>query len=386
MAFPDALRPLMGDREFWSDFLREDVYRKAYPTLGNRPSGGFFFGVDLPITPTFRLCLQRWNMYPWFDLYLINSELEARRESWRECYDVSSGPLRLPHWLRWEELDLFGRCLALRDPEWPHPGPLVLFLSFAAPVTCDQDATFAFPLLEGAWGALGLFTGRRLDRILRRQDRRLIGTDSRQEPYGWQLDDGAPPCDAWGRFVDEAGRCCREVVHPGLLARHPSAAAIAAAAGEGDSTAAPVLADALEEGGVTDPTILASLRSAVPARVAWVLEMLLGMPSGDLVRRLGTPVPSPSPVHAVDFQVPDKDVEWVARQIRRALIEQGVGEMDLGLARRGFASPGVVSYRVNLFGPLHEGVEALREIVAHYIPPLRTQLFMVDDDAPHASP
>ncbi|HEY8505836.1 MAG TPA: hypothetical protein VIL46_14725, partial [Gemmataceae bacterium] len=214
-----------------------------------------------------------------------------------------------PHVLRWEELDLLCRAVALLDPSLPHPGLTLLFLYRFAPVCVGDDVDVIFPLLEGAWHSLGVLTEKEIARYIERNDcRQARFTWRRDADAGWVLEQPEEgyrasermlytlrtpgneefPFETFDGLVEAARRTCREAVRPEWL-RHNEGAAAAIArrvADSGDPTAAPVLADALEEAGCDHPAILGALRSPdEPARACGVVELLLGEEPGACIRR-----------------------------------------------------------------------------------------------------
>jgi hypothetical protein len=60
----------------------------------------------------------------------------------------------LPWTLRWTELEHISRLAARRNPELPHPGPLLALLSRFTPLTTDAEVGHARPLLEDALNRL----------------------------------------------------------------------------------------------------------------------------------------------------------------------------------------------------------------------------------------
>jgi hypothetical protein len=93
-----------------------------------------------------------------------------------------------PHVLRFEELDLFCRCIARLDPSLPHPGvPLLMFCRFA-PVTDSEKSARAITLLHEAWRSLGLFNPEQIGNFMRIVDYRGTGVEWRQDSHArWNL-------------------------------------------------------------------------------------------------------------------------------------------------------------------------------------------------------
>src|SRR5262249_16169960 len=92
-----------------------------------------------------------------------------------------------PHVLRWEELDLVGRCSALADPSLPHPGLVVVLLHRFTPTCLKDDVDVIFPLLESAYRSLGVFSLREIDDRIERYDCRQGVLTWRRGAAGWSL-------------------------------------------------------------------------------------------------------------------------------------------------------------------------------------------------------
>jgi hypothetical protein len=288
----------------------------------------------------------------------------------------------------WEEVDLFGRCLALQDPEWPHPGLLVLFLSRAAPVTTDKDAALAFPLMESALSSLGLFSPGRVSALVEDCDQRVSDYFWHfEKPNGWMLGQrdswSQLGFSSWNQFVKDAEELTCASVNPEQFARaRANVEKLALAIAETwhwDNALA--LADALEEADCRHVTVLAALRSRVPAQILWVLELLLGEPQGRLIRRhLGSPVrPVRTSTHRLEVQFPDmKDLHrQVIREFQQTLFDQGLGSTG-GCGGLSWPLPGTTAkeaYATTLIGDTNAGLDAIRRVLAKYGPPADTAIF-----------
>jgi hypothetical protein len=349
MAFPPALRRLAGTPEFWAGYLFEEDewHPDKYPELAE-------LRVAFDVCPKYQLTLGLTKDLSYHSLGFVR----PRRKK-----PVQIGWDDQAHWhpntLRWEELDLFGRCLALADPSLPHPGLPVLLLNRFTPVCLNTDADVAFPLIEGAWRSLGLFDGRRLDDLVERFDRRHAEFVWTQEPCGWTLGqpEGADertgwdcytlrtadnpdfPFREWAAFVAAAEAFYAAGVNPDWLSANGRAAGgIARGIAEtGDPAGGGPLADALQEAGCEHAGVLAACRSGDPAQVGWVVEWLLGMPAGSVLRRIFGPtsrkrvawyrftVEWPEPVEGRG--TPTFTGNAVAEDLNRSL-----GQMNLGNA------------------------------------------------------
>ncbi|PWU18244.1 MAG: hypothetical protein C5B50_09605 [Verrucomicrobia bacterium] len=93
-----------------------------------------------------------------------------------------------PHVLRCEELDLFCRCIAVKDPGLPHPGVSLLLFSRFAPVTDSEDSHRALSVLSEAWKSLKLFDDEEIADFLKMVDFRSTGVEwQRDQQLNWTL-------------------------------------------------------------------------------------------------------------------------------------------------------------------------------------------------------
>jgi hypothetical protein len=387
MPIPNALRSLIHDPAFWSDFFAEGIYDNKYPSLNDPsidPRWSETNSIVFSITPRHRLRLLLHEYLGDFFLRLLDTQENSETTVARDESGVSDAP-----WcLRWEEVDLFGRCLALQDPEWPHPGLLVLFLSRAAPVTTDKDAALAFPLMESALSSLGLFSPGRVSALVEDCDQRVSDYFWHfEKPNGWMLGQrdswSQLGFSSWNQFVKDAEELTCASVNPEQFARaRANVEKLALAIAETwhwDNALA--LADALEEADCRHVTVLAALRSRVPAQILWVLELLLGEPQGRLIRRhLGSPVrPVRTSTHRLEVQFPDmKDLHrQVIREFQQTLFDQGLGSTG-GCGGLSWPLPGTTAkeaYATTLIGDTNAGLDAIRRVLAKYGPPADTAIF-----------
>jgi TPR repeat protein len=390
MPIPEALRRLIHDPAFWSDYKIEEIYENSYASLadfpidpnGSRPVIPLVF----PLSPRRQL---RLRLSP----YLDSVALELLDTEENSCAKLAFDSWEGPGWcLRWEEVDLFGRCLALQDPDWWHPGPLVLFLERMAPVTTDQDVALAFPLREAAWQSLGLFSPARI-RVLMLGDQRTSDLLWRFEaPHGWRIGkrkklDPGFPFSRWNQFVKDVEERTSSLINPERLVRgRPTVERHALALAETARwDTAPALADALEEAGCRQAAVLAALRSGVPVRVLWVLELLLGEPHGRLIRRhLGSPARPPEAVtQRLEVQLPDmQDIHrQVVLELQKALFEQGrgttyfVGGISWPLCQAIPETHAQDAFTTELIGDAVQGLDAIRRVLANHGPPAGTAIF-----------
>ena len=216
----------------------------------------------------------------------------------------------LPWTLRWAELEYIARLAALRDPQLRHPGPLLALLSRFTPLTTDEEARCARPMLAVALSQLsegpplpeprlGPAVRIRLAYHLDHWDcrrRREPGYRWISTAEGWALADagklGGPltirgsgsaffPFPQWAAFMSDVEAAYRATADPGWR----SLPALRHRAYPGENPDPAELADHLAAAGCDHPVILRALRDPVdPLETLWVLELLYGEEPGS---RLG---------------------------------------------------------------------------------------------------
>jgi hypothetical protein len=281
MPVSDAVRRLTEDPAFWAGSLDADV-RVPFGVAGG-------YGLVLDLGPG------DWS-------------LGLREPATSEPVPLGWAPAGgvFPAALRWWELDLCARVIALEDPTLPHPGLVVALLGRFAPATPDDDQAEIAAVREAAY------------RSLRRDVPAPEPSVPEQPPL--PLFAGAdwwPAHPALSPFVlDEAAiaslsdpgltylsvRGGPRFPHDGLreLIRHANARlardwddcyvdALPLArqiVGSGDLSPVPRLLSALTEAGCDHPTVLDALSEPlVPLEACWMLETLAGAEPGTLLRR-----------------------------------------------------------------------------------------------------
>jgi hypothetical protein len=220
-----------------------------------------------------------------------------------------------PAALRWWELDLCARVIALDDPTLPHPGLVVALLSPFAPATPDDDAAEIAAVREAAYRSL------RRDPGDLPEDPGDLPEDpgpeqaplplfddarwwpARPAPSAQVLDEAAIaawttpattstevrsgprfPHDDLTRMLELAAERLRSIGdQPCYAGVRPLARRIAVS---GDLTGVPDLVGALTEAGCDHPTVLDALSEPlVPEEACWMVETLAGAAPGSLLRR-----------------------------------------------------------------------------------------------------
>jgi hypothetical protein len=290
----EALRRLSEDPRFWSG-----LFGRAGAIPDPDPAE---LRVNLPVTGGYGLVL---------DLDLVTGEqaLGLREPAGSEPVQLGwAAPGRpYPAALRWHELDLCARVIALEDPTLPHPGLVVALLSPFAPLTADDDDSSVAAVREAAY------------RSLRRQVPPPVPVGPEQAPLplfaaeAWWpqppqvspqvIDEAAVaaytapagaglevrggsrfPREGLAELVRQAAQRLSRLpqeqwyaeVRP--LARH--------IADTGDLRPVNHLLGVLTEAGCDHPTVLDALSEPlVPIEACWMVETLAGALPGSLLRR-----------------------------------------------------------------------------------------------------
>ena len=294
MPVPEALRRLSEDPRFWS--------------LLFGPGGAFpvtepvELRVSLPVTGGYGLVLD-------LDLSTGEQTLGLREPATSEPVQLGwatpGGPY--PAALRWHELELCARVIALEDPTVPHPGLVVALLSPFAPVTADDDESAVAAVREAAYRSLRrevpppvpvgpeqaplpLFTAEAWwpqppapsPRVI---DEAAVAAYTAPAPAQLEVRGGSRfPREGLAELVRQAAQRLSRLpeeqwyaqVRP--LARH--------IADTGDLRPVNDLLGVLTEAGCDHPTVLDALSEPlVPIEACWMVETLAGALPGTLLRR-----------------------------------------------------------------------------------------------------
>jgi hypothetical protein len=285
----EALRRLSENPSFWTGdgAISEDPreLRVTFPV-----TGGYALVLDIDLPSGERT---------------VGLRVPASSEPVQLARAPVEGPY--PAALRWWELDLCARVIALEDPTLPHPGLVVALLSPFAPATPDDDTTTIAAMREAAY------------RSLRRDVPPAAHHGPEQAPLPlFASDDWWPsPPAASPQVLDEAtiaeitrpasrfsevrhgSRFPREDLahlvrltsaHLARLPRQPWYAETLPLArrilDSGDLAPIPALLGALTEAGCDHPTVLDALSEPlVPVEACWMVETLTGAEPGTLLRQ-----------------------------------------------------------------------------------------------------
>jgi hypothetical protein len=285
-----------------SEALRHRIEDPGFWTGGGRPaSDDRELRVAFPVTGGYGLVL---DLEPAGERAL-GLRGPASSEPVTLGHAPAGGPY--PAALRWWELELCARVIALDDPTLPHPGLVVALLSPFAPADPDDDPGEVAAVRAAAYRSvvrdvpeaapirpeqdpLPLFAGAdwwpappgASPRVL---DEAAIADLITPAAVRLEVRGGARfPADDLTHLVRQAAtRLSRHANHAGYATARPLARQIA---GTGDLRPLPRLVHALTEAGCDHPTVLDALSEpVVPLEAYWMIETLAGVVPGTLLRR-----------------------------------------------------------------------------------------------------
>src|SRR5579864_7680129 len=109
MPIPNALRSLIHDPAFWSDYTQEEIYYNSYASLADPEfdaASGYASAIVFSITSRYRLRLLLSEHLDGFSLKLLDTQDNSETTVAHGANDGHP----FPWGVRWEEVDLFGRC------------------------------------------------------------------------------------------------------------------------------------------------------------------------------------------------------------------------------------------------------------------------------------
>lgn len=291
MPVSEALHRLSEDPKFWAL-----LHGGPGAPLDDRE-----LRVSLPVTAGYGLVLD-------IDLRTGEQALGLREPATSEPVQLGWWSPGRPHpaALRWHELDLCARVLALEDPTLPHPGLVVALLSPFAPVTLDDDTVTVPAIREAAYRSLRrevqppapagpeqaplpLFATEEWwpsatsesPQVL---DEAAIAAYTTPEPLHLEVRTGSRfPHEGLADLVRRAAdRLARQREELCYAPARPLAEHIAAT---GDLRPLPELLGTLTEAGCDHPTVLDALSEPLATLEAcWMVETLAGAAPGTLLR------------------------------------------------------------------------------------------------------
>jgi hypothetical protein len=294
MPVPEALRRLSEDPDFWA-LLRAEGGAIVDPDATE-------LRVSLPVTGGYGLVLD-------IDLATGEQALGLREPATSEPVQmgrvVPGHPF--PAALRWHELELCARVIALEDPMLPHPGLVVALLGSFAPVTAEDDGSTVAAVREAAYRSLRrkvpppapsgpeqaplpLFTDdhwwpRPPEMSPQVLDEAAVAAYSAPASPRVQVRTGSRfPIEGLAELVRRAARRLSQVPEEqGYDQGRPLARQITVT---GDLRSVNALLGVLTEAGCDHPTVLDALSEPlVPLEACWMVETLAGATPGTLLRR-----------------------------------------------------------------------------------------------------
>jgi hypothetical protein len=378
---PEKFRALATRPEFWSRYFWESE-EGEFPELERCK-------LRFPVGRRHALVLEMDE-----DIFQVTLRLKApgSRKPVQIAWDDQSH--WHPHVLRWEELDLVGRCVALDDPTLPHPGLVVALLHRFTPICRGDRLDVVHPLITEAYRAVGVFSEKQVREAVYSHDQRQYGFAwARSEVHGWypRQEGGAGACElyslrhpesdefpfaAFNGMVEAARRRLKDAVDPAWLSRNGGEVRAVAEgiAASGHRSGLPALADALEEAGCENRVILDGLRSAdFPARGCWVVELLLRLEPGSVIARaLGRTRRKERVVYVFDLDVPcrrrgreDPTLFHIERPLNAALAADNLGSAYAhgGRSAEGREGYDEVAVRVDVRDDLGRGLAIIRRVL-----------------------
>ncbi len=302
---PSSIHQLSKEPRFWDDYFFGDWYcdkSEDWSSLSDSQEDPLNFNdlnlVRFPLGPDYFLTLNLSGGY--VGLSFAGQTADPVQIAWDDTAHWH------PHVLRWDELELACRLLALADPTLPHPGIPLLLLARFAPIV-EDSADSAFPMTQSAWQTVG-YRAERLAMRTKQFDRRGCGYEWKSEPpLGWTISqsdeyDRYPlytlrsqenaefPFKQWNDALADALKTYRDTVDQSWLSRSGATAKslIREMLEQNSISKANLLADSLEAAGCRQQTILEGLRSGIAARICWIVELLADVPIGSfIVRHIG---------------------------------------------------------------------------------------------------
>lgn len=313
MPVPPEIATLVADPGFWTSLLglergdRAGAVWNSVPIVWSLPGD---FALQLHLVGPGESSL--WLDFPGepddADHFLQGTTKEVRAlGSWKDGTQH--------HGLRFDEVDLVGRWLAVNDAAWVHPGLALALLQPYTPITSGDNAEVVSGMFWQAWQSLRVLSVQQILTSLERSDWRGTDVRWRERPsVGWTLTNGgdvfrgrrlhtrrheangAFPFTMLRTFEEELICALHAAIEPAWLERdNPVRDLATASLDDADPARWPILADALEEQGCALPGMLAAFHPPVdPVRALVMLEVLLaplGVVPGQLLKGRLPPPP-----------------------------------------------------------------------------------------------
>lgn len=379
---PDWLKAESQTEDFWSTYNEFGGGRRE---PAEEAKCRFNVGAGLAL----QLCL---------DEYLSCPQLELIRggESFRLGWDDAAH--WFPHVLRWEELDLVGRCAALHDARLPHPGVPLLLLARFTPICVGDDVSAVLPLLDSAWRQVPAVRPEAATSHIESLDHRSHGFVWSETDRGHMIDQDEAtrraqrfdlyslrrngsedfPFEAMEQLRTSARQTIASTFGPWLEGdRGGEVARLAEVAfTEADLTILPELHTALEQSGCTNSTVLdACAAGADPVAAAWVIESIVGGDPGALIRRgVGGTTRVIRTPHSLELVLPGpSSPDWRVWGLDERLRDLGIGSASPSTSLSRDRGDGVIEVvesqaSIKVRGDLGAAVAVIREVLEGEVP------------------
>ncbi|MGV9386139.1 hypothetical protein ACWDRB_60765 [Nonomuraea sp. NPDC003707] len=359
MPLDDALTARMADSGFWAAYLFEDD--AAEPEFDEEDAESF--SAEFQVAEGLGLVLELDVATGYFDLALTAPELpEPVTVGWDDQAHFH------PHTMRWSELDLLARAVALRDPQLRHPGPMLALLARFVVLDEQDDPDAITPLMDAALRMVrpGPLSGLRPEtrdwfelRDLRGCGLRWTATDhgclaveqpdldsTTHDLYSLRAPGSADfPFAAWAALLDQAEQALVRATGAASLQTPAMRDALSRCdTDEGHAHLEP-LAAALQTADWVHPVLVRALTEPVSREEScWAVETLAGLPRGSLVRRWYGPSPMAGAqswelcLTIATERRPAERARLLISELHDALKQEGLGRAEITgseMARRG---------------------------------------------------
>ncbi|WP_285696723.1 hypothetical protein [Actinomadura sp. NBRC 104412] len=301
MPLDDALKARMAEPDFWPVYLfdedvADDAFDDAFDDEEEDLQAQFAVGDGYGLVLTL-------DFFGYYGLCLVAPGLaEAVQVAWDDQAHFH------PHLMRWPELDLLCRAVALHDPSLRHPGPMLALLARFAVLDDHDDVDVMTPLVDAAfhlvrpgrgdggprpetrdWYELRDLGGTGLNWTTRPDGHLAV-----DQPYDLNVrrplystrtpDSDSFPFSEWAGLLERAGRLVT-VDDPALREPAVRSALERTVTADGHAHLAS-LAEALRAAGFRHPVLTRALEDPVSrAEACWAVETLAGLGQGTLVKR-----------------------------------------------------------------------------------------------------
>lgn len=221
MPLPAAMKEAARSKAFWLAYVL-DPEGAEWPALGRRCR------VDVPVGGDYALAVDLGRSLS--ETILSLRRPRARRTFWMGQNDLAYWPRDV---LRWEETGLICRAAAALDPDFAHPGVVLLLLAQFTPLTVDDRPADVYGRVREAFESVAALAPRTAGPCARR----WVNDCRTEAQFGWRHDgrrgyvfrqtdiphehhldprcpDGRFPFAEFGRLLDAARETCSRPAPP----------------------------------------------------------------------------------------------------------------------------------------------------------------------------